>query len=174
MYHFKGTLVVKKIHGRYGEFAVGSIQSPIGDFSVKQKELDQFEEGIYQGKFTISNIQASTSSFGSNKLILENRAELAAIHIDVIDETEVEETTEVDPITEDKDVELKEVNISKSETNDEDLLNLFDEEQIKNIQNKSDVVLDPTNRMILRQQTAYLKSKKWKFNMQKQLWYLPQ
>jgi hypothetical protein len=36
---------VRKIFGKYGEFAIGSIQTPIGEFSVKQSELDEYEEG---------------------------------------------------------------------------------------------------------------------------------
>jgi hypothetical protein len=48
MYKFKGTLLVRKIFGKYGEFAIGSIQTPIGQFSVKQSELDEYEEGTYE------------------------------------------------------------------------------------------------------------------------------
>jgi hypothetical protein len=43
MYKFKGTLVVRKIFGRYGSFAIGAIQTPIGEFSVKQAGLDEYE-----------------------------------------------------------------------------------------------------------------------------------
>jgi hypothetical protein len=98
MYKFKGTLLVRKIFGKYGEFAIGSIQTPIGQFSVKQSELDEYEEGTYEGRFVISKIQTVSGGFGSNKLILESRATLDKIHIDEIDEAPVEVTTEADPI----------------------------------------------------------------------------
>jgi hypothetical protein len=35
---------VRKIFGKYGEFAIGSIQTPIGQFSVKQSELDPIKK----------------------------------------------------------------------------------------------------------------------------------
>jgi hypothetical protein len=105
MYKFKGTLLVRKIFGKYGEFAIGSIQTPIGQFSVKQSELDEYEEGTYEGRFVISKIQTVSGGFGSNKLILESRATLDKIHIDEIDEAPVEVITEADPITEDSNID---------------------------------------------------------------------
>lgn len=173
MYKFKGTLVVRKILGKYGEFAIGTIQTPIGEFSVKQAELDEFEEGFYQGKFVISNIQTVSSGFGTNKLILESRATLDTIHIDEIEEVPVEVVTEADPITEEKNVNLEQVATSTEMTSN-DLLNLFNEQEIATIEQGEQIVLDPTNdRGILRQQQTYLKSNGWKFNVQEQCWYLP-
>ena len=65
MYQFKGTLVVRKIFGKYGEFAIGSIQTPIGEFSVKQAELDEYEQGTYEGRFVISSIRTISGGFGT-------------------------------------------------------------------------------------------------------------
>ncbi|CAC9507502.1 hypothetical protein [uncultured Gammaproteobacteria bacterium] len=176
MYTFKGTLLVRKIFGKYGEFAIGSIQTPIGEFSVKQSELDEYEEGTYEGRFVISRIQTVSGGFGSNKLILESRATLDTIHIDEIDEAPVEVITEADPITEDIDIDFDKVEASaNSKSNSkEDLQNLFNEQEIATIEQGEQVTLDPTSdRGIFRQQQNYLKSNNWKFNMQEQAWYLP-
>lgn len=174
MYKFKGALVVRTFHGKYGAFSIGTIQTPIGEFSVKQKELDEFEEGTYEGKFVISNIQTVSGGFGTNKLILESRATLDSIQIDVIDETPVEVITEADPITEDKDVDLAQVETSIKPSANDDLQNLFNTQEIGTIEQGEPINLDPTNdRGILRQQQNYLKSNGWKFNMQEQGWYLP-
>lgn len=174
MYQFKGTLVVRKIFGKYGEFAIGSIQTPIGEFSVKQAELDEYEEGTYEGRFVISSIRTISGGFGTNKLILESRATLDSIHIDDIDETPVETITEADPITEDDNVDFEQVAASTKSNTDKDLQTLFNAQEIATIEQGEQVVLDPTNdRGMLRQQHNYLKSNRWKFNMQEQAWYLP-
>ena len=174
MYKFKGTLLVRKIFGKYGEFAIGSIQTPIGQFSVKQSELDEYEEGTYEGRFVISKIQTVSGGFGSNKLILESRATLDKIHIDEIDEAPVEVTTEADPITEDSNIDFEKVEASAKSNSKEDLHNLFNEQEIATIEQGEQVTLDPTsNRGIFRQQKNYLKSNGWKFNMQEQAWHLP-
>ena len=174
MYKFKGTLVVRKIFGKYGEFAIGSIQTPIGEFSVKQSELDEYEEGTYEGQFVISRIQTVSGGFGTNKLILESRATLDTIHIDEIDEAPVAIVTEADPITEDANIDFEQVEASTKSNTNEDLHNLFNEREIATIEQGEKVTLDPTNdRGILRQQQNYLKSNGWKFNMQEQAWHLP-
>jgi hypothetical protein len=173
MYTFKGTLLVRKIFGKYGEFAIGSIQTPIGEFSVKQSELDEYEEGTYEGRFVISKIQTVSGGFGSNKLILESRATLDTMHIDEIDEAPVEVITEADPITEDINVDFEKVEASAKSNSKDDLQNLFNEQEIATIEQGEKIALDPTSdRGILRQQQNYLKSNDWKFNMQEQAWYL--
>lgn len=173
MYKFKGTLVVRKIYGKYGEFAIGTIQSPIGEFSVKQSELDEYEEGTYEGRFVISKIQTVSGGFGTNKLILESRATLDVIHIDEIDEAPVEVITEADPITESSDIDFDKVAAS-TKPKDEDLQSLFNVAEIATIEQGEQIALDPTNdRGTLRQQQNHLKSNGWKFNMQGQSWYLP-
>lgn len=174
MYQFKGTLIVRKIFGKYGEFAIGTIQTPIGEFSVKQAQLDEYQEGTYEGRFVVSNIRTISGGFGTNKLILESRATLDSIHIDEIDPAPVEVITEADPITEADNVDFEQVAASTQSTTDVDLQNLFNAQEIATIEQGEAVVLDPSNdRGILRQQHNYLKTNAWKFNMQEQAWYLP-
>lgn len=56
MHIFQGTLLVEEIHGRKGLFCVGTLKTSIGDFKVKDPELDQFKAGAYNGTFTVERI----------------------------------------------------------------------------------------------------------------------
>jgi hypothetical protein len=56
MEKFNGTLIVEQIRGRHGPFCVGLLQTSIGQFKVKDKELDQFEPGNYHGQFLVEEI----------------------------------------------------------------------------------------------------------------------
>ncbi len=56
MEKFIGTLIVEQIRGRHGPFCVGLLQTSIGQFKVKDKELDQFEPGNYRGQFLVEEI----------------------------------------------------------------------------------------------------------------------
>lgn len=56
MEKFNGTLIVEQIRGRHGPFCVGLLQTSIGQFKVKDKELDQFEPGNYRGQFLVEEI----------------------------------------------------------------------------------------------------------------------
>ena len=44
-----GQLAIKTIHGRNGDFNVGRLATSIGEFVVKNAELDQYAEGKYDG-----------------------------------------------------------------------------------------------------------------------------
>ncbi|HHM5294170.1 TPA: DUF3275 family protein, partial [Pseudomonas aeruginosa] len=48
-----GQLAIKTIHGRNGDFNVGRLATSIGEFVVKNAELDQYREGKYDGDFAI-------------------------------------------------------------------------------------------------------------------------
>jgi len=56
MQKFDGTLLVEEIRGRKGLFCVGTLQTSIGDFKVKDPALDQFKAGVYQGQFLVERI----------------------------------------------------------------------------------------------------------------------
>ncbi|MCL2590588.1 MAG: DUF3275 family protein [Betaproteobacteria bacterium] len=97
-----GTLSIKAIHGRFGRFNVGRLAISIGEFVVKDAELDQYEEGVYQGDFIISEIKPF--SYTTNgRFVIENRATLGGMTLSGIDDLSSEEaekltTQEVDPI----------------------------------------------------------------------------
>lgn len=51
-----GHLSVEQIQGRRGAFCVGTLKLSIGEFKIKDSALDQFEPGLYRGRFTIEKI----------------------------------------------------------------------------------------------------------------------
>ncbi|MGL4724554.1 MAG: DUF3275 family protein [Scandinavium sp.] len=61
-----GKLVIKTINGRNGEFNVGLLETAIGSFSVKDRELEQYTAGVYQGQFIIGRIFMHSWSYGAN------------------------------------------------------------------------------------------------------------
>jgi hypothetical protein len=61
-----GKLVVKTINGRNGAFNVGLLETAIGSFSVKDRELEQYSAGAYEGQFVIGRIFMHSWSYGAN------------------------------------------------------------------------------------------------------------
>ncbi|HBT4924911.1 DUF3275 family protein [Klebsiella pneumoniae] len=61
-----GKLVVKTIHGRNGDFNVGLLETAIGSFSVKNRELEQYSAGAYEGRFVIGRVFMHSWSYGAN------------------------------------------------------------------------------------------------------------
>lgn len=61
MHQTDGTIVIRTIHGRKGSFAVGTVTLDLGEFVVKDKRLEQFDDGEYEGSFTISR-EATTET----------------------------------------------------------------------------------------------------------------
>ena len=55
-----GQLAIRTIHGRNGAFNVGRLTTSIGEFVIKNAELDQYREGKYDGDFVIAQIRPST------------------------------------------------------------------------------------------------------------------
>lgn len=58
-----GQLRIKTCNGRYGKFNIGYLKSDLGQFTVKEKELDQYDEGKYEGDFDISYIELSNDKY---------------------------------------------------------------------------------------------------------------
>ncbi len=99
-----GRLIIKIINGRHGPFRVGTLQTDVGDFAVKDQLLDQYDEGSYQGMFDIRKIFSSTYSTGS-RLVVEVRAVLENIALENVDSTEPDAfaSLEQDPLDEELD-----------------------------------------------------------------------
>lgn len=99
-----GHLSIKTIHGRNGDFNVGRLATSIGEFVVKNAELDQYAEGKYAGDFVIAEIRPATYTV-SNRMVIEIRALLGGMTLSDIDALSGEEAgrlspQEVDPIDE--------------------------------------------------------------------------
>ncbi|MCL4760150.1 MAG: DUF3275 family protein [Rhodocyclaceae bacterium] len=99
-----GQLAIKTIHGRNGDFNVGRLATSIGEFVVKNAELDQYAEGKYEGDFVIAEIRPSTYT-ANGRMIIEIRALLGGMTLSSIDALSRDEARrlspqEVDPIDE--------------------------------------------------------------------------
>ncbi len=75
-----GTLAIRTINGRNGAFNVGLLETAIGSFSVKDRELEQYSAGSYEGQFVIGRIFMHSWSYGANSGS-EIRVRLDAISI---------------------------------------------------------------------------------------------
>ncbi len=100
MITINGVLTIRKVSGRHGDFRVGRLLTDIGEFSVKDAVLDQYDEGRYEGSFIIERIYPSHYSAGG-RLIVEVRAELFSIALSDIGSLESAEVSlEQDPLEE--------------------------------------------------------------------------
>ncbi|MFA0077683.1 DUF3275 family protein [Vibrio artabrorum] len=100
MVTIKGTLSVKTITGRYGQFNVGHLECALGEFAVRDGLLDEYAEGSYQGTFGLKRIY-SGSYQTRHRFIIETRAELAGIWLEDYEERHIEsDSLEADPIAE--------------------------------------------------------------------------
>lgn len=102
-----GQLAIKTIHGRNGDFNVGRLATAIGEFTVKNPELDQYPEGKYEGDFVIAEIRPSMYNT-SGRMVIELRAHLGGMTLSNIDALTKDEAgrlspQEVDPIDEESD-----------------------------------------------------------------------
>ena len=79
-----GQLAIKTIHGRLGDFNVGRLATSIGEFVVKNPELDQYDEGKYEGDFIITEIRPSTYN-ANGRMVIEIRAHLGGMSLSNID-----------------------------------------------------------------------------------------
>ena len=99
-----GQLAIKTIHGRNGDFNVGRLATSIGEFVVKNAELDQYNEGKYDGDFVIAEIRPSTYN-ANGRMVIEIRAHLGGMTLSTIDALSHDDARrlspqEVDPIDE--------------------------------------------------------------------------
>ncbi|VFR32214.1 FIG034376: Hypothetical protein [plant metagenome] len=104
MINIPGQLAIKTIHGRNGDFNVGRLATSIGEFVIKNAELDQYREGKYEGDFVITEIRPSTYNT-SGRMVIEIRAHLGGMTLSNIDALSSDDAQrlspqEVDPIDE--------------------------------------------------------------------------
>lgn len=75
MIKIPGRLTVRTIHGRNGPFNVGRLAASIGEFVIKDPQLDQFSEGVFEGEFLLLEIRPA-SYFTGGRLVVEVRAKV--------------------------------------------------------------------------------------------------
>lgn len=99
-----GQLAIKSAHGRYGQYNVGRLTTPLGEFIVKDAQLDLYEQGKYDGDFVIDRIHLWVSNFGS-RMLTEIRAIVSKMTLSTsnsLTQDEAQRLTphEVDPVEE--------------------------------------------------------------------------
>lgn len=99
-----GQLTLRTINGRNGRFNVGRLVTPIGEFAVKDAELEQYPEGKYDGEFNIRFIYPKAYP-AAGGMRFEIRANLDGMTLSGLDRLSKDEarsfaTQEVDPLDE--------------------------------------------------------------------------
>jgi uncharacterized protein DUF3275 len=174
-----GTLLVKWISGRNGDFAVGDLHTALGEFRVKDALLDQFEAGEYRGRFWVSQIYAKSYEY-RGRITIETRATIADLQIDA-ESDEVEDDSphaiEPDPVDETppapppKSVPRKQREDAAGTTGSDDKT-LFGPELYELVRTGQSVKLDPTvDRLLFRQQKERLKALRFVFDVKTQSWH---
>ena len=102
--HVGTMLTLRTIRGKNGPFTVGRLTTPIGEFAVKDAELEQYPEGKYDGEFVIRYIFAKSYPVAGGARF-EVRANLDGMTLNGIDKLSRDEarsfaTQEVDPLDE--------------------------------------------------------------------------
>lgn len=105
MIEMSGTLTVKAINGRNGQFMVGEIQTSVGDFKVKDKVLEQFEPGAYPGRFIVERIFPECRIWGG-QVITEVRAKLADVMLDADDPEPAAPVVDAEPDPADEEARI--------------------------------------------------------------------
>jgi len=173
-----GVLSIKTIHGRNGPFNVGRLITDLGEFSVKDTLLEQYEEGRYEGNFSVTQIFPS-SYFAGGRFVVEVRATLKSLNLIGIDELKPEDkaaNTEPDPV----DVQppaVVETTVAapsdQSEPSSKDKTGANDDETLFGTvwPLGSQVKLDPTvDRKLFREQRTRLKDLDYTFDAIGQIW----
>jgi hypothetical protein len=99
-----GSLSVQRIQGVNGEFSVGKLDCEIGVLNIKDPYLDQFETGVYAGRFALSKVFSHGYAARTGCFIVETRALIDeyVIHSDEPGSVDVDfALSEVDPLDSD-------------------------------------------------------------------------
>ncbi|UYZ83054.1 DUF3275 family protein [Entomomonas sp. E2T0] len=191
-----GTLTIVTLDGRFGPFNTAKLTTSIGEFVVKDKELDQYKSGKYQGQFVIDKIKPSHYSYG-NRFVVECRAYLNSFELNENDDLTPEDeaafsTNAQDPLEEEKSftsdtskkhskaasqpaknkADSKQTNVSTVEATTD---NSSDDEKLFGLlwPLGTSVKLDSTcNRETIRMQKARLNALGYEFDYRTQFWDL--
>lgn len=101
---FEGSIAVKVINGRNGDFTVGTFETDLGVFKIRDPLLDQFEEGEYRVKAVINKLSINSYLAKQSGILITNiEADISSI--DVLEEKKTpvqEDRIEPDVTVEDK------------------------------------------------------------------------
>lgn len=179
--NFNGVLTIRTIHGAHGPFNVGRLITELGEFSVKDTLLEQYDEGRYEGNFNVTQI-VPTSYFAGGRFVVEVKAVIKSLNLDGVNELKPEDkeiATEPDPADETITPALQADSSQSSDSQDEAKSNVGDQESDGSDEALFDslwplgtqVKLDPTvDRLKFRQQRNRLKDLGYSFDPKEQIW----
>ncbi|RJX68688.1 DUF3275 family protein [Vibrio sinensis] len=177
MVQITGSLAIKTVTGRYGDFNVATLDCELGKFAIRDAMLDEYNEGTYQGTFGVKRI-FSGSYQTEHRVVIETRAELSGIWLNDYQEGKVpEESLESDPLAEERQAQA----IQRSERQTpaqpvDDVSALFGELWPLGAQIGDVVKLTPeVGREVMGRQLTYLKrlidgERVWRFEPKAQHW----
>ena len=187
---FQGTLSVKAISGRRGVFNVAKVQTDIGEFTIKDKALEQFDPGVYEGEFMIELIEAQATRWKGG-YFNEVVAKIADGGYNINNETDgrVDTSTQSEPDPLDAEQGMRQVATpqvepskaslkptkTKSPASDPVDMSIYDADMLEAIQAQGIVKLDSSieDRELFRKQRDGLKALGYRFNFKEQNWYMP-
>lgn len=170
-----GRLVVNTIVGKFGEFNVGTLYSPLGDFVVKYDGLDEFNEGTYEGRFIVRRTYQKTRNFRVG-IIIEPVVEIDEVLLDEVYEGDQDDLPAAipDPVEE----EMEE-STSSADATAIDPIEPTEGRTADGVETLfggswplgDTVKLDPTvGRAAFREQRDYLKANGYAFSSKEQIW----
>lgn len=188
MISIPGELLISSLKGKYGTFNVAKLLTSIGEFVVKDKIIDQYEEGKYKGTFIVKLIKPYCYMYGMRS-VFENRAYLDSMELESNTQLSAEDSSplshEADPI--DELSELDNDTKSTKQTNAKDDITPFgmtkqklQQQSVNTIDDETlfatlwplgnEVKLDTTvDRLTLRKQNERLRDIGYIFNYKSQL-----
>nr|WP_235675763.1 DUF3275 family protein [Aliivibrio fischeri] len=177
MVQITGSLAIKTVTGRFGDFNVATLDCELGRFAIRDAMLDEYNEGTYQGTFGIKRI-FSGSYQTQHRFIIETRAELSGIWLNDYQEGKVpEESLESDPLAEERQAQaVSSAQRQPLELPVDDMSELFGELWPLGAQIGDIVKLNPeVGRELMGRQLAYLKrligdERVWRFEPKAQHW----
>lgn len=176
MISIPGQLSIRSLTGKFGPFNTGKLTTSIGEFVVKDKILDQYEEGKYDGTFVIMEIKPYTYLY-QNRAVYEIQARLNDMMLNdntilVDDEESLTAMSEHDPAT----YEQLSTQVIKTKQIDRTVMPSLSEEDDATLFGVcwplgDKVRLDSTeDRLKLREQSSRLKALNYQFDYKTQIW----
>lgn len=175
-----GTLVVRRRSGRFGAWSEAELQTPEGDFKVKDKVLDQYDEGEYAGEFLISRFFIKTHTT-ANRSWCDLMAVVDEFFLDRVEQGPVPPPEEPgDPAEEEAQVphaalatgETPSVPLPQPAEELDPDLHLFGEELYGFVVRQQPVRLDPSVGVVqFRQQRDQLRKLGYVFGSKTKTWY---
>lgn len=164
-----GEITIRQRQGRFGLFNTAILECSIGTFAVRDRSLEQFNEGVYTGVFILKHIRPYPYTVGG-RIVVEIIAELDQI---ILSEDQFEIThdyeLEQDPIIQEQNhrPNVQSVELPAGNSECDDVAELFGELWPLGAVVKLDSAAE---RFVLRRQKDYLGQMGYTFDQGSQCW----